>query len=473
MTLCILTCNHLRIYIRLGAVQVGVLLFTICRSDLAVVFECLVAVTNKCLCTDDPCVVVAEDTSIFLIAARISRNFTVLDVVLGECRLVQNQTVCRIQILVYALQSLQVCAGLLAAAAHNSKALRFDEDLALFALVRAHLLAEVIIRTQEPFAVPAVIHDVLLHLVDGSLCLCSTSLVALLLAHSHIFRTSVSEQRSNHHRLCNLGILILAVLRRSRGLEGFARLVRETGQVDAVVPVCTHCQRQSVRANVFYHVEEALLQVIHHGLCLGLVVVIRYHSVQDGVVAGFLDVCSHRQDHPQRIVGEVAADLVVALLGQRLILVIASAVFQLCRCQVDQTLSCSVRNLVYKAQQVLVGVTESHATADTALEVRCRTGHIKGDHALILIPDVDHAVHLVIRSLDAVLGQQCIPHCLQFSQCSSNLFRCVVLFDHLVCTGLVHAAVSVPLLILRVFYIAQNEDQLLGFARSQCDFLIV
>ena len=228
-----------------------------------------------------------------------------------------------------------------------------------------------------------------------------------------------------------------------------------------------------MRTNVLYDVEEALLQVIHHGLCLGLVVVIRYHSIQNGVVTGFLDVCSYGQDHPQRVVREVAADLVVALLSQRLILVIASAVFQLCGSQIDQTLSCSVRNLVYEAQQVLVGVTEAHTTTDTALEVRSGTRHVKGNHALILVPDVDHTVHLVIRSLDAVLGQQCIPHCLQFSQCSSNLFRCVVLFDHLVCTGLVHAAVCVPLLILRVFYVAQNEDQLLGLARSQGDFLIM
>ena len=126
VTLCVLTCDHLSVYIRLGAVQVGVLFFTICRSDLAVVFECLIAVANKCFCTDDPCIVVAEDTSVFLVACRISRDLTVFDVVLGECRLIQNQTVCRVQVLVYALQSLQVCTGYLTEAANKREALRLE-----------------------------------------------------------------------------------------------------------------------------------------------------------------------------------------------------------------------------------------------------------------------------------------------------------------------------------------------------------
>ena len=339
--------------------------------------------------------------------------------------------------------------------------------------MRAHLLAKVIICTQEPFAVPAVLHDVVLHLVNSSLSLVSSCIVALQTAHSNIFRTCIGEQSSNHNRFCNLGILVFAVLRRSRSLEGFARFRREAGQVDAVVPVCTHCQRQAVRANIFKYMIEALFEVIHHGLCLVFIVVIRNLCIQNAVVAGFLDVSCNRQNHPQRVIGEVAADFVVALLGERLILVIASAIFKLGRSEVDQTFSCTIRNLVNEAQQVLVGVTEAHTTADTAFKVRSRTGHVKGNHALILVPDVYHTVHLVIRSLYSVLRQQVVPHFLQSSQTSSHLFRCVVLFHHCICSGLVHRTICIELFFYWIFNITQDEDQLLGFARLQGDFLVV
>ena len=47
------------------------------------------------------------------------------------------------------------------------------------------------------------------------------------------------------------------------------------------------------------------------------------------IPAGFLDIGNHGQDQPERIVVEISSDLVVALLGQRLILVIRAAVRQL------------------------------------------------------------------------------------------------------------------------------------------------
>ena len=91
----ILAGNHLCIDIRLGAVEVRIFFFAVCRRNLAVVLKCLIAVANKCFCTDNPCIVVAEDTGIFFITARIGGDFAVLDVVFGKRRLVQNQAVFR------------------------------------------------------------------------------------------------------------------------------------------------------------------------------------------------------------------------------------------------------------------------------------------------------------------------------------------------------------------------------------------
>jgi len=47
---------------------------------------------------------------------------------------------------------------------------------------------------------------------------------------------------------------------------------------------------------------------------------------------------------------------------------------------------------MYETEQILTGITESHATADTGLKVRCGTAHVKGNHTLILVPDVYHTV---------------------------------------------------------------------------------
>ena len=51
---------------------------------------------------------------------------------------------------------------------------------------------------------------------------------------------------------------------------------------------------------------------------------------------------------------EVAADIRVALLCKRLILMIAAAVRKLCRSDVDDTLSCTVRYLMNEAEDILV-----------------------------------------------------------------------------------------------------------------------
>ena len=51
---------------------------------------------------------------------------------------------------------------------------------------------------------------------------------------------------------------------------------------------------------------------------------------------------------------------------------------------------------MYEAEEILVGIAEAHATADTALEVGSGTGHVEGYHTLVLVPDVDHTVNLVV-----------------------------------------------------------------------------
>ena len=74
--------------------------------------------------------------------------------------------------------------------------------------------------------------------------------------------------------------------------------------------------------------------MMHHRLCQLLIVSVGNVLVQDAVIAGFLDVSSGGEDHPKRIIREIAADGIVALLGKRLILMEATAVFKLGCCKV-------------------------------------------------------------------------------------------------------------------------------------------
>ena len=71
---------------------------------------------------------------------------------------------------------------------------------------------------------------------------------------------------------------------------------------------------------------------------------------------------------------------------------------------------------MHEAHEVLVGVAETHSTTDAALEERGGTGHVEGNHALILVPDVHHAVQFFFVGLHDVDVQQAVPVGFQFGK---------------------------------------------------------
>ena len=110
------------------------------------------------------------------------------------------------------------------------------------------------------------------------------------------------------------------------------------------------------------------LQVLEEGdLRTGLVVK-RYHFVENREVACFLDIGNGTEDEPAGVVVEASADVVISTLGEWLVLVVTSAVGELRRCDVDDTLTGTWWYLMYETHEVLVGVTEPHATSHAALE---------------------------------------------------------------------------------------------------------
>ena len=164
---------------------------------------------------------------------------------------------------------------------------------------------------------------------------------------------------------------------------------------------------------------------------------------------------------------------------------VAAAVRELGGGYVYDTLAGTLRNLMHEAHKVLIGVPEAHSAADSALEERCRTGHVEGDHALVLVPDVDHPVHLLLRTLHGIYVQQGVPICLKLGKCGIHLGcgvegryefagLCLV-YDRRTAAmpqtrhikNEIAVVVCHKLLFLRVFHISEQEYIILAFARRE------
>jgi len=123
-----------------------------------------------------------------------------------------------------------------------------------------------------------------------------------------------------------------------------------------------------VRTEVVDDMIHRYLQVLEECHLRAWLIVEGHHLVEDREVACLLDICHSTEDEPAWVVVESAADIVVASFGEWLILVIASAIRELCGGDVDDTLTCTRGYLMNESYEVLVRVTESHASAYTTLE---------------------------------------------------------------------------------------------------------
>src|SRR5690606_12201425 len=108
------------------------------------------------------------------------------------------------------------------------------------------------------------------------------------------------------------------------------------------------------------------------------------------------DVGSHTQDEPQGVIIEAAAHSVISTFSEGLVLMVRAAVLELSRCDVENTLASALGDQMHEAEQILVGVAEAHASTNAALKERSGARHVEGDHALVLIPDVHHAIEFVV-----------------------------------------------------------------------------
>ena len=108
-----------------------------------------------------------------------------------------------------------------------------------------------------------------------------------------------------------------------------------------------------------------------------------------------------------------------------------------------------------EAHEILIGVAEAHATAYAALEERCRAREVEGDHTLVLVPDVHHAIELVVACLYFIYIKERIPVLAELCK-GLVYFLCGVEFsDEGVCLLLVDDLWGREFLVLFVFDVAE------------------
>ena len=204
-------------------------------------------------------------------------------------------------------------------------------------------------------------------------------------------------------------------------------------------------------------VVEAASEVLHQGLCELCVVVERDHLVQDGEVSCLTDVGIRSGNQPERVVVEAASHRKVAALGQRLVLVVGRTVGELRSGDVQDPVPCAARDHVYETQQVLAGVPEAHSASHSAFEIAGASGHVERDHALVLVPRVDHAVHPGVAAGDCELAQELVPGIPEDIEGGVYLGIGVVAQHHLLGLLAVDGIQAVPLLCILVLDISESE----------------
>ena len=211
-------------------------------------------------------------------------------------------------------------------------------------------------------------------------------------------------------------------------------------------------------SQVGHGIVDAAAQVLHEGGGQALVIVEGHLLLQNGEVAGFPQIGIGTGHQPQGVVVEAGAHGQVALLGQGLVLMVGGAVGELGGRNIQQPLSCLFGDHVDKAQQILAGVPEAHAPAHAAFEVAGGTGHIKGDHALVLVPDVDHPVHLLVAGGGGVVGKELLPVLCQLGHGGIEPAGGIKFFHHGIGADLVDDAGCRELFLLGVLDVAQTQQ---------------
>src|SRR5208283_1351971 len=109
------------------------------------------------------------------------------------------------------------------------------------------------------------------------------------------------------------------------GLEGLPGRVGEAIQVEAIVPIGAPDERQAMGTETIERVAKTALQMLVERRFGAGCIVIGHWLIQDAPVSSLFDIGADSDNEPVRIIVKAAADIVIAALGERLILVISAA----------------------------------------------------------------------------------------------------------------------------------------------------
>ncbi len=198
-------------------------------------------------------------------------------------------------------------------------------------------------------------------------------------------------------------------------------------------------------------------------------ILILHRFLENAPIARFLNIRRHAQDQPQRVVIKAGTDVIIAAAGQGLVLVKSAAALQLRRRQIENSLAGALRDHVHDAQQILGGIAETHAAANAALKIGSGPGHIERRHILVSVPDIDHAVGVLIWRLHLQLAQMGGPALPQRVESSLGIGLLQVLRDQRLDAALVDRlrAGGNKLFLFAVLLVAEQEDDLFLLSRCQ------
>ena len=129
-------------------------------------------------------------------------------------------------------------------------------------------------------------------------------------ANLSVFLAVFDEHAGDEDGFGNLAVALIL-----GGLEGFARSFAEAVKIQAIVPVGPADKWKAMRTFVVDGEIDRAAEMLHKRFLAAEFVIEWGWMIQDGVIAGLLDVGGSRTNKPKRIVIEAAADISVALLG--------------------------------------------------------------------------------------------------------------------------------------------------------------
>ena len=186
-------------------------------------------------------------------------------------------------------------------------------------------------------------------------------------AELNIFLTCDDKESGNHERLSLRALTIVL-----GGLEALIGIPREAIEVETVIPVGTTNERQCMGTEVVGDMFHRNLEVLEESLLTSRLVVEGNLFGEYREITCLLEISGSTEDEPTGVVVESTTNVVVSTLGERLILMIASAIGELCRGDIDDALTGTTGHEMHKSDKVLIGVTESHTTSHSTLEERSR-----------------------------------------------------------------------------------------------------